>query len=101
MEGAYLDRLSVLDPDLVRFTVTDLFGVMLTRKRLDDRTKALCMVAGFAALGAQDSLALFIVGAYNSGVTATEVKEVLYQVGFYAGQNRVLQALEVFKQAQQ
>jgi 4-carboxymuconolactone decarboxylase len=94
----YLNDLSLLDPDLANFVVVNLYGKLLTRETLDDRTRELCLVAAFAALKDKQNLKLHIKGALNSGATATEVREILFHVGLYAGQDATSQAIEVYRE---
>lgn len=94
----FLADAALLAPDLADFVVTNLYGKLLTRTTLDDRTKELCLVAGFAALRSKENLRLHIIGAFNSGATADEVEEVLFQVGAYAGSDATSQAIAVYKE---
>lgn len=92
----HLDGMALLDADLADFAVTHLYGKLLTRPILDDRTKELCLVAGFAALKSKDLLRLHIIGALNSGATADELEEILFYAGVYAGQDATSQAIGVY-----
>jgi len=92
----YLRSLAVLEPELVKFSVGQMLGKFLSRGRVDDRTRELCFVAGTGVIRNQKALKMHIRGAMNSGATATEVKEVLFQIGLYGGMGASLEALEVF-----
>jgi 4-carboxymuconolactone decarboxylase len=71
--------------------------MLYTRTILNERVKSLCMVSACAALSSKKSLRLSIIGALNSGLSREEIKEIILQVGGYAGQEAVLDAIEVFK----
>ena len=94
------DSLDLLDPDLKKWAVSNLFGRMLTRGRLDDRTVCLCLTTAYAALRSPRMLRLFIAAALNSGANAVEIKELLFQVGLYAGQGAVADAVALWKEVQ-
>ncbi len=86
-----------LDPGLERWAVGNLYGKLLTRTRLDDRTRELCLVAGFAAQRSPRQLKLHIRAALNSGAETKEVAELMFQVGLYAGQAAADDAMAVFQ----
>lgn len=93
----YLEDLSLLNPGIPEFVVKNIYGKLLTRTVLDERTQELCLVAGFASQKSKENLRLHIIGALNSGATSQEVKEVLFHVGIYAGQDVVSQAIEIYR----
>ena len=96
----FRDSLDLLDPDLKKWAVSNLFGRMLTRGRLDDRTVCLCLTTAYAALRSPRMLRLFIAAAFNSGAAAVEIKELLFLVGLYAGQGAVADAVALWKEVQ-
>lgn len=62
------------------------------RPGLDRKTRSIVNLAMLAALGRSEELALHIRGALNNGVTPEEIREVLIQVGGYAGFPAAVQA---------
>ncbi len=92
----YLKAIEGVDPDLEKFTVANIYGKLLTRDSIDDKTRELCFVAGSGAMKLKNELRMHIQGALNSGATQTEVKEALYHIGPYAGQGASAEALEVY-----
>jgi len=94
---ALTSEISLLDPALAQFFVANHYGKLYTRTILDERTKCLCMISAFAALKSKRYLKLHIIGAPNCGVTETEIEEILFHIGIYAGQEAVLDAIEVYK----
>lgn len=61
------------------------YGEIWDRPGLDKRTRALCAVASFAALGYSVLLRKFAMSALNVGATRVEVIETIVQIGPYAG----------------
>lgn len=95
--GPYLKAIGTVDPELVKFTVANLYGKFLTRDTISDKTRELCFVAGAGAMRCAHELRMHIQGALNSGATPTEVKEALYHIGVYAGQGASAEALAVYR----
>ncbi|MEU5696624.1 4-carboxymuconolactone decarboxylase [Actinosynnema sp. NPDC020468] len=61
------------------------WGEIWTRPGLDRRTRSCITLAMLATLGHEAELAMHVRAALRNGVTADEIKEVLLQVGVYAG----------------
>ena len=56
-----------------------------TRPGLERKTRSMLVIAITAALGRLEELELHLRASRNTGVTRDEVKELLLQVGAYAG----------------
>jgi alkylhydroperoxidase/carboxymuconolactone decarboxylase family protein YurZ len=69
------------------------YGEIWQRPGLEIRQRALCSVAGFAALQLQDSLRKFGRAAVNLGLSMDEVVEGIIQTAPYSGYPRALNAL--------
>ena len=69
------------------------YGEIWDRPGLDMRTRALCAVASFAALGYTYLLRKLSLSALNVGATREEVIETVIQVGPYSGFAAALNAL--------
>jgi 4-carboxymuconolactone decarboxylase len=95
--NAFYSELSSVDTYLADYTVSTHYGKLYTRTILNERAKSLCMISANAALRNKKSLRLSIIGALNSGVSREEIKEILFHVGGYAGQEASLDAIEVYK----
>jgi 3-oxoadipate enol-lactonase / 4-carboxymuconolactone decarboxylase len=61
------------------------WGSVWTRPGLTRRTRSCITLAMLAALGHHDELALHVRAALRNGLTSAEIREVLLQVGVYAG----------------
>jgi alkylhydroperoxidase/carboxymuconolactone decarboxylase family protein YurZ len=61
------------------------YGAIWHRPGLDRRTRALCAVAAFTALGRDLLLRKFALSALNVGATQAEVIEAVIQTGPYSG----------------
>lgn len=84
--GRVMNDLVMHSPDLARFIVDFAYGDVIARSNLDDRTRALIVVAALAALGnAQPQLQVHIGSALNSGCTEQEIIELMLIVSVYAG----------------
>jgi alkylhydroperoxidase/carboxymuconolactone decarboxylase family protein YurZ len=69
------------------------WGSVWTRPGLDRRSRSLVTIAAMAALGHQGELAVHVRGAVRAGVSATEIQEVLLQMGVYCGVPTAAEAL--------
>ncbi|MEV4624679.1 4-carboxymuconolactone decarboxylase [Micromonospora sp. NPDC049523] len=73
------------------------WGEIWTRPGLDRRTRSCITLAMLAALQHEEELAMHVRAALRNGLTREEIREVLLQVGVYAG---VPAANRAFKVAQ-
>jgi 4-carboxymuconolactone decarboxylase len=71
--------------DFQDFTTEVAWGEVWSRPGLDRKTRSMITIAMLAALGCHEELKLHIRASRNTGVTDDELKEVLLQVGVYAG----------------
>ena len=85
---------------LREFTTRYVWGEVWSRKGLPLKTRSLINVALLTAFRAGKELKTHIRGALNNGATKQEIREVLLQVGVYAGipvmRDAVRLAQEVF-----
>lgn len=85
---------------LREFTTRYVWGEVWSRKGLPLKTRSLINVALLTAFRGGTELRTHIRGALNNGCTKTEIREVLLQVGVYAGipvmREAVRAAQEVF-----
>lgn len=61
------------------------WGAIWKRPDLDRKTRSMITVAMLVALNKHEELALHIRGAFNNGVTETELKEIMIHAGCYCG----------------
>jgi 3-oxoadipate enol-lactonase/4-carboxymuconolactone decarboxylase len=73
------------DADFQRYITEMAWGSVWARGGLDRKTRHLLTIAMMAALGKEHELAMHIRATKNTGVTPSEIKEVLLQVAVYAG----------------
>lgn len=98
--GKVMNQLVEFSPDLARYIVDFAYGDVIDRDKLDDRTRALVVVAALAALGnAQPQLQVHIGTALNSGCTREEILEVMLVVSVYAGFPAALNGIATAKVA--
>ena len=82
---ASLQNATPFNSDFQDFTTEVAWGEIWSRPGLDRKTRSMLTIAMLAALGCEEELRLHIGATRNTGVSAEEVKEVLLQVGVYAG----------------
>ena len=86
---AYVDKaLSNADEftaDLQELVTTYCWGWNWGREGLPLRDRSLINLAMIAVLGRENELKIHIRGALNNGLSKEEIREVLLQVGIYAG----------------
>jgi alkylhydroperoxidase/carboxymuconolactone decarboxylase family protein YurZ len=77
------------DPEMNEYMLGLRWGTITARPGLDLRTRQLCAIATFLALGnfeqVGDTVERHIRGALNCGATPQEVVEVILQTGLWAG----------------
>ena len=78
-------RTTPFTSDFQDFTTEVAWGEISFRPGLDRKTRSMLTIAMLAALGHEEELRLHIRATRNTGVSADELKEVLLQVGVYAG----------------
>lgn len=71
--------------DYQELVTTYCWGEIWGREGLDRKTRSTINIAMIASLNRQHELAAHIRGAINNGLTPDEIKEILLQVGIYAG----------------
>ena len=83
------------------YALGDVWG----RRGLDHRTRQIAAVAAFAALGHRPFMKIHAGYALNLGVTAEELKEVVYLTTVHAGFPRAIEAAqtlaELFREREQ
>ena len=100
--AAVIDRLKEIAPDLSEWIISFSYGDVLSRTKLDLKTRQLATVAALTAMGtAKPQLKVHINGALNVGCKKEEIVEVILQmavyVGFPAAINGIFASQEVFK----
>ncbi|HEX6979449.1 MAG TPA: 4-carboxymuconolactone decarboxylase [Alphaproteobacteria bacterium] len=78
-------RTTPFTEDFQTYITQYVWGDVWNRPGLDRKTRSMLTIAMLAALGREDELKLHIRATRNTGVTRDEVKEILLQVGVYAG----------------
>ena len=89
---ALLETLDREFPFLANAVTSYAVGEILARTVLDVRTRQLALVAAFAALGFGNELKIHGGYALNAGVSADELKEIVYLITIPAGFPRAIQA---------
>jgi 4-carboxymuconolactone decarboxylase len=96
----YVDRATAdsndLDADFQRWITETAWAGVWARPGLDQRSRSLLTIAILGALN-HEELELHLRAGMNTGVTADEVKEVLFHVAVYAGVPAANRAFKVAK----
>jgi 4-carboxymuconolactone decarboxylase len=85
-----------LDPELWRLTTEFVFGEVWARPGLSLRERELICLAVLITLGTE-GMDLHLRHAETLGITENELKEVIFQAMYYAGQPRGLFAMKRLK----
>jgi len=85
-----------LDPELWRLTTEFVFGEVWARPGLSLRERELICLAVLITLGTE-GMDLHLRHAWTLGITENELKEVIFQAMYYAGQPRGLFAMKRLK----
>ncbi len=84
------------EEDLKAFIIT-VYGKVLSRPLLDERTKRLCLIAAFAALKSRNYLEFLIRASLKNGLSKQEIVEILLYCGIYAGQEASFQSVDIYR----
>lgn len=100
---AVVESLKDIAPDLADWIIKFSYGDVLSRNKLDLKTRQLATVAALTAMGtASPQLRVHIKGALNVGCKKEEIIEVILQMavfaGFPAAINGINAAREIFQQ---
>ena len=78
--------------------IDHVWGGLWNRPGLELKYRSLAVVAALAAIGRPHELQIHLRGALNLGWTPEELREVLLQIGGYAGFPAALDALRVLSE---
>ncbi len=92
-----LEGATDFDREFQEFVTRNAWGAVWTRPGLERKTRSLLTIAILAVLRAHEELKLHLRATRNTGATVDEVKEVLMQVGVYAGMPAAVSAMRVAK----
>lgn len=73
------------------------WGTVWTREGLERKTRSLLNISMLAALNRPHELSMHLRGALRNGCTKEEIREVILQVGIYAGVPAAIDAMRQFK----
>ena len=85
-----------LDNRFWDFTLENNFGTLWARPQLSLRDREMITLSVLVALGAGDGILPHFRNARNVGITEEEVRELIFQVMYYAGWSRGSQATRQF-----
>jgi 4-carboxymuconolactone decarboxylase len=83
------------DPDLIEIFDNFAFDEVINQNDLDDETRFIAILATLLGCQGVDEFKVILGAALNFGVTAIEVKEIVYQAVAYLGMGRVYPFLKV------
>lgn len=94
MTGGELSSLSQTDPEFYELFCNFAYDEVIGEHSLPDRTRHLAILATLLGCGGKEAFASEVTAALNFGVSAIEIKEVVYQAVAYLGIGRVLPFLQ-------
>lgn len=83
--------------DLQKLVTTYCWGEVWGRDGLDRKTRSIINLAMISALNRPHELAAHVRGAINNGLTPSEIKEILLQVGIYCGVPAMVDSFRIAK----
>jgi 4-carboxymuconolactone decarboxylase len=92
------EALGELDPALLEWTDSFIFGDLWTRPGLDYEERMLVAITSLATQGHLPQLRNYLHGALQAGIRAEKVHETLLMTCVYAGFPTALNALTLFKE---
>ena len=89
-------RFHTLDPELGEIYVNFAYGEVITSStRIDTHTRLMLHLAALVSSGGEEMYKVMLEGALNVGVSAVEIKEILYQAVTYVGMGRIYDFLRI------
>ena len=88
----------VVSPALDRFT-TDAIGGLWKRPQLSERDRAIVTMAALVARNQTATMPDNVDRAFDAGVTAAELSEIITHLAFYSGWPNAFAAVPIFKHA--
>jgi len=85
-----------MDPTFWAFTTESLFGRIWSRPGLSLRDRQIVTLAVLLAVDADRGSMNHLRHAHNLGITETEMREIIIQVGYYAGWPKAAHAMARF-----
>jgi 4-carboxymuconolactone decarboxylase len=95
---AFMTPVKAFDEGAAGHLLGDVFGRIFLRPYLNDRIRALVLVASLTALEKGKLLRLFLPAALRAGATREEIAEIIYQMHGYAGWTGIMDAMEVYRE---
>lgn len=95
--AAVEDQVGTVSPLLVRYTNSVLFGDLWRRADLAPRDRSLVTISALIAGGQAEQLPFHLNRGMDSGLTRTQISEVITHLAFYAGWPRAMSAIPVAK----
>lgn len=96
--GARIDTGLKDDDGLGRLSVAQIYGEIWSRPGLDLKSRSLGVVAAMLALDKPNEMRIHLNGALNVGWTRTELRELFFLLGYYAGFPAAIEALKLLEE---
>jgi 4-carboxymuconolactone decarboxylase len=90
MSQGWLDELAASDPEFTERLANFAFDEVVNEDDLDDKTRSMAILAALMGCQGIDLFAEMLEAAMNFGVSAQEIREIVYQGTDYLGIGRVL-----------
>ncbi|HWF54587.1 MAG TPA: carboxymuconolactone decarboxylase family protein [Solirubrobacteraceae bacterium] len=101
-QGAKADGLTraleALDPELVEWTDSFIFGTVWARPGLEFEERMLVAITALASLGQIPQLRNYLFAALQAGIPESKIQESLAMLSVYAGFPAAINALECWRE---
>jgi 4-carboxymuconolactone decarboxylase len=84
-----------IEADWNRFSLSTVFGDVWSRPGLELKQRAMLAIAALTALNRPEQLRAYITAGLNTGLTRSEVCEIILQMAVYAGFPAAIQGFAV------
>lgn len=96
-ESGSRTNMAAVSPALAKYTQERLFGEVWKRAGLDARDRSIITVAALIARNQTSELPSYLKRALDSGVTASEISEIITHLAYYSGWPNAMAAIDAAK----
>lgn len=87
-DGGSFDKSDSVDADWDRYLLEYLWGSVWNRPGLDLQERCICTLTAMAGGGTDDAIRDYVGAALRLGLTAAQVREIMFHLSFYIGDSQ-------------